>query len=224
MDRLRRKGEKKLPGISATKSLVLKDQEIWEKNRLASSGVVEDTKPDEEDDDSTERLSIMVHFIKPPFLDGRIAFSTQKQMVSIVKDATSDFAKLSKAGSALVRENVIKKEQNKGRKRFWELNGSKMGNLLGVKKIENAEDQEDEQLVEGKFRDGAKYADHMTKSVAVSDFAKQHTIQEQREFLPVFSVKDELLNVIRDNQIVVVVGETGSGKTTQLTQYILFII
>jgi HrpA-like RNA helicase len=28
----------------------------------------------------------------------------------------------------------------------------------------------------------------------------------------------QLLNVIRDNQVVIIVGETGSGKTTQLTQ------
>ena len=37
---------------------------------------------------------------------------------------------------------------------------------------------------------------------------------EQRRFLPVYSVRDELLAVIRENQVVVVVGETGSGKTT----------
>lgn len=29
----------------------------------------------------------------------------------------------------------------------------------------------------------------------------------------------QLLNIVRDNQVVIVVGETGSGKTTQLTQY-----
>ena len=46
------------------------------------------------------------------------------------------------------------------------------------------------------------------------------TLKEQREFLPVFSVRDELLTVIRDNRIVIIVGETGSGKTTQLTQYL----
>ena len=28
----------------------------------------------------------------------------------------------------------------------------------------------------------------------------------------------QLLNIVRDNQVVIVVGETGSGKTTQLTQ------
>ncbi len=39
---------------------------------------------------------------------------------------------------------------------------------------------------------------------------------EQRRFLPVYEVRDELLQVIRENQVVIVVGETGSGKTTQV--------
>jgi len=34
-------------------------------------------------------------------------------------------------------------------------------------------------------------------------------------------VREELLRVIRDNQVTIVVGETGSGKTTQLTQFLL---
>lgn len=46
-------------------------------------------------------------------------------------------------------------------------------------------------------------------------------MKEQREYLPVFAVRQKLLNVIRDNSVVVVIGETGSGKTTQLTQYLL---
>ena len=33
-------------------------------------------------------------------------------------------------------------------------------------------------------------------------------------------MRDDLLTVIRDNRIVIIVGETGSGKTTQLTQYL----
>ena len=66
-----------------------------------------------------------------------------------------------------------------------------------------------------------RYANSLTKkAVAVSEFTKNKTLQEQREFLPVFSVREELLTVIRDNRIVIIVGETGSGKTTQLTQYL----
>ena len=46
------------------------------------------------------------------------------------------------------------------------------------------------------------------------------SIQEQREYLPIYSVRDELMSVIRENQVTIIVGETGSGKTTQLTQYL----
>lgn len=36
--------------------------------------------------------------------------------------------------------------------------------------------------------------------------------------LKCYFINFQLLNVIRDNSIVIIVGETGSGKTTQLTQ------
>lgn len=53
-----------------------------------------------------------------------------------------------------------------------------------------------------------------------SDFARRKTMSQQRQFLPVFAVRQDLLNVIRENSVVIIVGETGSGKTTQLTQYL----
>lgn len=56
------------------------------------------------------------------------------------------------------------------------------------------------------------------KNEASSEFAKKKSLREQREYLPVFAVRQELLNIIRDNSVVIIVGETGSGKTTQLTQ------
>jgi pre-mRNA-splicing factor ATP-dependent RNA helicase DHX38/PRP16 len=40
-------------------------------------------------------------------------------------------------------------------------------------------------------------------------------------YRPAYSVRDSLLQTIRENNIVIVVGETGSGKTTQLTQYLM---
>ena len=51
---------------------------------------------------------------------------------------------------------------------------------------------------------------------AQSEFAKSKTIAEQRKFLPVYDSREELLHIIRENQVVIVVGETGSGKTTQV--------
>ncbi|CAM8929728.1 unnamed protein product [Rhodiola kirilowii] len=44
---------------------------------------------------------------------------------------------------------------------------------------------------------------------------------EFRKSLPAYKERDALLKVISENQVVVVSGETGCGKTTQLPQYIL---
>jgi len=46
------------------------------------------------------------------------------------------------------------------------------------------------------------------------------SIKEQRESLPVFAFRSQLISAVKENQILIVVGETGSGKTTQLTQYL----
>lgn len=42
-----------------------------------------------------------------------------------------------------------------------------------------------------------------------------------RENLPIFQFKKELLSAISEYQILIVVAETGSGKTTQIPQYII---
>lgn len=39
-----------------------------------------------------------------------------------------------------------------------------------------------------------------------SDFVKKKTIGEQRRYLPVFAVREELLQVIRENSVVIIVG------------------
>lgn len=45
------------------------------------------------------------------------------------------------------------------------------------------------------FKEEAKFAQHLKKGEAVSDFAKSKSISEQRQYLPIFSVRDELLQV-----------------------------
>ena len=48
----------------------------------------------------------------------------------------------------------------------------------------------------------------------------QRELQDQRKTLPVYKFKDDLLKAIAEHQILIVVGETGSGKTTQIPQYL----
>ncbi|OAQ29681.1 hypothetical protein K457DRAFT_481743 [Linnemannia elongata AG-77] len=46
------------------------------------------------------------------------------------------------------------------------------------------------------------------------------SMQQQRESLPIFKLRTQLVNAVKNNQILIVVGETGSGKTTQMAQYL----
>ena len=55
-----------------------------------------------------------------------------------------------------------------------------------------------------------------------SSFGKKTnlTLLQQRESLPIYKLKHDLIKAVMDNQILIVIGETGSGKTTQITQYL----
>lgn len=225
----RARGETKLRGMSARTSALNADQEAWETNRLLTSGVVATGRVETEFDEELDaRVQLMVHNTKPPFLDGRVSFTTQTEMVSTVKDPTSDMAVCARKGSQIVREVREKRDRSKMRKRFWEIGGSRMGDAIGVKAAEHSDDEGDADAVGGdngdaentNYRAENQFSTHLKKQQAVSEFAKTRTIKQQRQFLPIFQCRDELLQVIRENQIVVIVGETGSGKTTQLTQYL----
>ncbi|PKA52844.1 putative pre-mRNA-splicing factor ATP-dependent RNA helicase [Apostasia shenzhenica] len=206
------------------------DNAQWEDRQLLRSGAVRGTEVQMEFEDEDERkVILLVHDTKPPFLDGRVVYTKQAEPVMPIKDATSDMAIISRKGSALVREIREKQSMNKSRQRFWELAGSKLGDILGVQKT--AEQVDADTAVVGEhgevdFKEEAKFSQHLKeKGEAVSDFAKSKSIAQQRQYLPIYSVREELLQVhidyvVRENQVVIVVGETGSGKTTQLTQYL----
>nr|GEU75868.1 pre-mRNA-splicing factor ATP-dependent RNA helicase DEAH7 [Tanacetum cinerariifolium] len=160
---------------------------LWEDRQLMTSGAVRETEVQTEFDDEEERrVILLVHDTKPPFLDGRIV-----------------------KGSNLVREVHEKPSMNKSRQRFLELAGSKLGNILGVEK--SAEQIDADTAVVGEdgevdLKGEAKFQQHLTKGEAVSDFAKSKSLSQQRQYLPIFSIRDELLQVILENHVIVVVG------------------
>lgn len=50
--------------------------------------------------------------------------------------------------------------------------------------------------------------------------AKAASIEETRKGLPIYSFREQLLDAISKYQVLIIVGETGSGKTTQIPQYL----
>ncbi|KAL8249630.1 hypothetical protein R6Q59_006498 [Mikania micrantha] len=99
------------------------------------SGAVRGTEVQTEFADEEERrVLLLVHYTKPPFLDGRIVFTKQAEPIVPLKDPTSDMAIISRKGSNLVREVHEKRSMNQSRQRFWELVGSKLGDIIGVEK------------------------------------------------------------------------------------------
>ncbi|KNC23761.1 hypothetical protein FF38_13822, partial [Lucilia cuprina] len=215
--------QKRTKRISAQQRQNNKDNELWERNRMLTSGVVMSINVNDDfDEEALERVHLLVHHIIPPFLDGRIVFTKQPEPVIPVKDPTSDMALIARKGSTLVRVYREQKERRKAQKKHWELGGTKLGNIMGIEKKADEEDAKfDKDSDTADYRKDQKFADHMRdQEGGSSDFARKKSITEQRRFLPVFAARQELLNVIRENSVIIIVGETGSGKTTQLTQYL----
>ncbi|KAK7411357.1 hypothetical protein VNO78_02790 [Psophocarpus tetragonolobus] len=72
-------------------------------------------------------------------------------------------------------------------------------------------------VMEGDKFDYEEMKDSHEKSQAKSAF---EALQEERKRLPMYPYRDELLKAVHDHQVLVIVGETGSGKTTQIPQYL----
>jgi len=69
---------------------------------------------------------------------------------------------------------------------------------------------------------GSKSQSRDEESVRLSEKEiKQMTMDETRKLLPIFLYKESLLEAIENHQILIIEGETGSGKTTQVPQYLV---
>ena len=124
------------------------DHDKWELNRMLIGGAVKmgdseagvmnaslrDGIEIEED-----RVMLLVHDIKPPFLDGSATFTKQTKPVQVVRDPTSDFAVLAKKGSAVLRFVRERADRQAMREKFWDLSGTKMGSVMAHDKKVSAQ-------------------------------------------------------------------------------------
>ncbi|MBW0566355.1 hypothetical protein O181_106070 [Austropuccinia psidii MF-1] len=85
------------------------------------------------EDEEESQVHLLIHDLKPPFLDSRLIFTKQLELVNPINDPTSDMAIFSKKGSLLVCEQRLKKEREKASAKVEALGGTTLGNPTGVK-------------------------------------------------------------------------------------------
>lgn len=194
-------------------------------------------------DDAAPRVALLVKELVPKFLKRESVVDEEEvlalggkgnavigqDVVLPVKDPTSNMAVIARKGSQTVDHYRETKERGKARTKYWELDGAD-----GAKGKEQAElDAERDAQISAAASGQEDWKKDMKFSTALKRQKRasgnqssdaptdsSDSVAINRRSLPVHSVKEQLMKIIREHQICVIVGETGSGKTTQLTQYL----
>ncbi|XP_072988672.1 pre-mRNA-splicing factor ATP-dependent RNA helicase DEAH1-like isoform X2 [Typha latifolia] len=77
-------------------------------------------------------------------------------------------------------------------------------------------------FIKASVMDGIQYEDELPAENSDASSAKSvsEKLQEERKKLPIYPYREKLLQAVHDHQVIIIVGETGSGKTTQIPQYL----
>ncbi|XWS60471.1 hypothetical protein CRYUN_Cryun07bG0039200 [Craigia yunnanensis] len=78
------------------------------------------------------------------------------------------------------------------------------------------------EFIKASVMDGDKFDNDLSTESPETSKAKSELekLQEDRKTLPIYPYRDDLLQAVENYQVLVIVGETGSGKTTQIPQYL----
>ncbi|XP_056637616.1 ATP-dependent RNA helicase DHX8 [Diorhabda sublineata] len=201
--------------------------ERWEIKQMISSGCIDKSElpdfdeetgllPKEEDGEADIEIELVED--EPPFLQGHGRALHDLSPVRIVKNPDGSLAQAAMMQSALAKE----RREQKMLQREQEVDSQPSGkNKSWIDPL-----PEDETRIMGRgiglqVQDLPEWKKHVIGGKK-SSFGKKTnlTIIEQRQSLPIYKLKEELRKAVTDNQILIVIGETGSGKTTQITQYL----
>jgi ATP-dependent RNA helicase DHX8/PRP22 len=207
----------------------LTSPERWEAKQLIASGVLDVTEyPDYDEEhgllppteEDVQDVEIELNEEEPAFLRGQLSHAGQLSPIKIVKAPEGSMQRSATMASALAKERRELRETqrrelldsipNQDLSALREDPMAKPVDPLADPRLTNAFAEED--MPEWKKTAFGK-ATKLGRTTNLS-------IKEQREGLPIYGSRDKLLQAVDDNQIMIVVAETGSGKTTQITQYL----
>lgn len=204
--------------------------ERWEIKQMISSGVIDRSElPDfdeetgllakEEDNEADIEIEIVEE--EPPFLQGHGRALHDLSPVRIVKNPDGSLAQAAMMQSALAKERrelkMLQREQEM----------DTIPNNLNKNWIDPLPEEDSRALAANVRGIGVapqeipEWKKHVIGGKK-SSFGKKTdlTLIEQRQSLPIYKLREDLIKAVSDNQILIVIGETGSGKTTQITQYL----
>lgn len=213
--------------------------ERWEIKQLIASGAAkaddypelfevyhDDLNGDGNPDELEEDVDIEVREEEPPFLAGQTKQSLELSPIRVVKAPEGSLNRAAQSGTNLAKERREMRQQEASDKAAEEASKVNLNEQWQDPMIR----PEDRKLAS----DLRQSRQDSTKAIAGVPEWKQAisgpgqslgrrtdmTIKQQRESLPVFKFRKQLLDAVAQNQLLIVVGDTGSGKTTQLTQYL----
>ncbi|KAF7547679.1 hypothetical protein G7Z17_g7555 [Cylindrodendrum hubeiense] len=225
------------PGrVAARNRKRLTSPERWEIRQLIASGVAKACDyPDlEEDYHATlngdgdgntmaleEDVDIEIRVEEPPFLAGQTKQSLELSPIRIVKAPDGSMNRAAMSGTVLVKERQEMRQQEAeaavddkaGQKDLWARWNDPMADPDESKFASDRKRRVQSDGIPEWKRAGQPKGQAYGKRTEM-------TMKQQRESLPVFAFCDRLIDAVRQHPILIVVGETGSGKTTQMTQYL----
>ncbi|XP_036332943.1 ATP-dependent RNA helicase DHX8 [Rhagoletis pomonella] len=204
--------------------------ERWEIKQMISSGVIDRSEmPDfdeetgliQKDEDDEADIEIEIVEEEPPFLSGHGRALHDLSPVRIVKNPDGSLAQAAMMQSALSKERREQKMLQREQDAVAPTNMSRNW-------IDPLPDEDDSRAMtstrgigSGATIEVPEWKKHVIGGKK-SSFGKKTdmSLLEQRQSLPIYKLRDDLIKAVSDNQILIVIGETGSGKTTQITQYL----
>ncbi|PWN21856.1 putative ATP dependent RNA helicase [Microstroma glucosiphilum] len=198
---------------------LLADEEMSTPSRNGGSGF---------NNAADEEVDIEVNEKEAPFLRGQTSATLELSPVKIVKAPDGTLNRAAMAGASLAKERRELKQQEQNDKADAELRDVSTGwqdPMASQDQRTFAQDMRGNALASGSGMMGqaddrpAWKKETFNKATTFGKVTNK-TIKEQRESLPIFKLREQLVKAIDENQVLVVVGDTGSGKTTQMVQYL----
>uniref|UniRef100_A0A914CVZ3 ATP-dependent RNA helicase DHX8 n=1 Tax=Acrobeloides nanus TaxID=290746 RepID=A0A914CVZ3_9BILA len=216
----------------------LSTPERWELRQMMGGGAISNMElPDFDEelgvlkdyDDESDGEDVEIELVEdaPAFLKGYDKLSMEMlEPVKVVKNPDGSLAQAALMQSALSKERRDTKIQQQREKDSDRQRGSfggtsRIHDPMAVTSSRDVDEEDEGSRMMAKGREMPEWLKHITQSSKPTGKRTNLTIKEQRESLPIFNLKQGLMQAIADNQILIVIGETGSGKTTQMTQYLV---